>query len=117
VLGRTAVTAAALVVVVACSSGHQSAARRAADQRYLDDVHNMATDISKYRTDSQLVKLANAVCDGFRANASIQQIADLLERTGSQNLPPEDLGAVIATAVKDLCPAYAGRLNPTSPVS
>jgi hypothetical protein len=115
VRGRAAVTAAALAILVGCSSGQESAARRAADRHYVDGVHNTATDIGSYRTDSQLIKLGHAVCDGYRAHASTQQIADLLERTsGGRSLPSEDLGAVISTAVADLCPAYASRLNPAS---
>jgi hypothetical protein len=109
-----AVSVTVALVVAACSASHPSAARRAAEQRFIDGVHLNATDIGQFRTDSQLVKLGNAVCDGFQANASIQQIADLMERTGARNLPPQDLGAIISTAVKDLCPAYSGRLNPVS---
>jgi Protein of unknown function (DUF732) len=101
-------------LVVGCSSGHQSAAARAVDQRFVDGVHESATDISKYRTDSQVTKMGHAACDGFRANANIEQIAGLLERT-APNLPAGDIGAIISTAVNVLCPAYEGRLNPVTP--
>jgi Protein of unknown function (DUF732) len=100
--------------VAGCSGGHQSAAARAMDQRFVDGVHNSATDISGYRTDSQVVKMGHVVCDGFRANANIEQIAGLLERTAA-NLPAGDIGAIISNAVNVLCPAYAGRLNPVAP--
>jgi hypothetical protein len=102
------------MIVAACSAAHPSAARKAAEQHFIDGVHFSATDIGKYQTDSQLVKLGNAVCDDFRANASTQQIADKMEQLGGRNLPPQDLGAIISTAVQDLCPAYSGRLNPVS---
>jgi hypothetical protein len=97
-----------------CSSGHQSAGPRAVDQRFVDGVHESATDVSKYRTDGQVVKMGHVACDGFRANANIEQIAGLLERTDA-NLPAHDIGAIISTAVGVLCPAYEGRLNPVSP--
>ena len=105
---------ATTLVVTACSATHPSAAQRATQQHYVDDVHLNASDIGQYLTDSKLVKLGNAVCDGFRAKASIQQIADRMELSGGQNLPPQDLGALISAAVKELCPAYSGRLNPVS---
>ncbi len=89
-----------------------SAARRAEEQQYVDQVHATAADIGQYQTASQLVKLGRAVCDGFRANATNLQIADVLENSGARNLPPADLGAVMSVAVTDLCPAYRGRLSP-----
>jgi hypothetical protein len=107
-------TVMTVMIVAACGATQPSAAQKAAQQHYIDGVHLNATDIRQFRTDSQLIKLGNAVCDGFRANASTQQVADLMERTGGQNLPPQDLGAIISTAVKELCPAYSGRLNPVS---
>ncbi len=85
------------------------------DQHFSDGVHETAPDIGRFRSDGQLVKLGHVTCDGFRANANIEQIAGLLERTGGSTLPPEDLGAVMSSAVKYLCPAYSGRLNPVGP--
>jgi hypothetical protein len=101
-----------MAVLAACGVTHSSAARRAQEQRYITHVHETAADIGSYQTPSQLVKLGYAVCDGFRANASILQIADVLETSGAKNLPPADLGAVMSGAVSDLCPAYRGRLSP-----
>jgi hypothetical protein len=110
-----AVVALLLVTwMAACSGGQQSAARRAVDQRFIDGVHESATDISKYRTDGQLIKMGHVVCDGFRAHANIEQIASLLERNAA-NLPPGDIGAVISTAVHVLCPEYGSKLNPAPP--
>jgi hypothetical protein len=117
VSGRSAIAVGALTVVLwvaGCSGGHQRAAALAVGQRFVDGVHNSATDISEYRTDSQVIKMGHVVCDGFRANANIEQIAGLLERTAA-DLPAGDIGAIISTAVKVLCPAYAGRLNPVAP--
>jgi hypothetical protein len=79
--GRTDLSAVALLLTllaVACSSGHTSAAQRATDQHYVDGVKESATDISRYRTDSQLVKLGHVTCDGFAAHAGIEQIAGQL---------------------------------------
>jgi len=113
---RALASAAALVLVVAggCTGSHPSAARRLAEQHYLDRVHLSAPDVGTYQDDAHLVKLANAVCDGFHASASTAQVADLLERLGGRNLPPADIGAVISGAVTDLCPLYRGRLSPVS---
>lgn len=105
---------ATTLVLAACSATHPSAAQRVTQQHYIDNVHLDAGDIGQYLSDSKLVKLGNVVCDGFRAKASTQQIADRMELSGGQNLPPQDLGAVISAAVKQLCPAYAGQLNPVS---
>jgi hypothetical protein len=107
-----AVLLCALLVVVSCGAAHKSAARQAAEQEFVSTVKQTATDIGRYKTPDQLIKLGNSVCDGFRANASIEQIAGVLEQSGARNLPPEDLGAVISVAVKELCPVYSGRLNP-----
>jgi hypothetical protein len=37
-----------------------------------------------------------------------------MELSVGQNLPSRDLGAIISAAVSQLCPAYAGQLNPVS---
>jgi hypothetical protein len=103
---------ATTLVLAACSATHPSAAQRRTQQHYVDNVHLDASDIGGYLSDSKLVKLGNVVCDGFRAKASTQQIADRMEVSGGQNLPPPDLGAIISAAVKQLCPAYSGQLNP-----
>jgi len=107
--------AIAAAMMTACAGGQKSAARRAAELRYVDGVHAQATDIRQYLSDSKLVRLGNAVCDGFRARGGIEQIADLMERTNGRNLSPGDLGAIISNSVKNLCPAYSGRLATTAP--
>ena len=110
--GWPAVLLGALLVLASCAGTHPSAAKQAAQQRFVSDVEQTATDIGRYQTPSQVIKLGNAVCDGFRAKATTQQIAGVLEQSGARNLPPEDLGAVMSGAVKDLCPVYSGKLNP-----
>jgi hypothetical protein len=114
-LGIAAAALSLLLLVGGCGSAHRSAARQAADQHFVDGVHESATEIGRYRSNAQLVKLGHATCDGFRANANNEQVAGLLERTGGSTLPPEDLGAVMSKAVQYLCPSYAGRLNPVNP--
>jgi hypothetical protein len=99
------------LAIVGCGT-RQSAAQRASEQTYAAYVHQAAPDITSYKTDAQLVNLGRAVCDGFRARGNTQQVADLLERLGGRKLPPSDIGALISGAVKELCPAYSGRLNP-----
>jgi hypothetical protein len=84
----------------------------AAERRFVEGVHQSTTDVGRFRTDSQLVKLGHATCDDLRAHAGLQQIADILEATGSPSLPPGEVGAIMSAAEDDLCPAYAGRLNP-----
>lgn len=101
-----------LLVVVSCAATHPSGARLAAERKFVSNVEETATDIGRYKTPDQVIKLGSAVCDGFRANASVEQIAGVLEQSGARDLPPEDLGAVISVAVKDLCPVYSGRLSP-----
>ena len=105
---------ATTLVLAACSAAHPSAAQRVTQQHYIDNVHLNASDIGQYLSDGKVVKLGNVVCDGFRARASTQQIADRMELSGGHNLPPQDLGAIISAAVKQLCPAYAAQLNPVS---
>jgi hypothetical protein len=111
--GRLAALLCSLAVVAGCAAAHPSAARRAAEQQYVDLVHQRASDIGKYQTSGQLVKLGYAACDGYRANASNLQIADVLEGSGARNLPPGELGAVMSSAASDLCPVYHDRFpNP-----
>ena len=113
---RVAGLAAITIVVAACSTVHGSAGARAAQRHYVDGVHEQATDIGHYLSDGKLVRLGKAVCDGFRARASIEQIADLMERTDGRNLPLPDLSAIISLSVRQLCPAYSGRLAAAPPV-
>jgi hypothetical protein len=100
-----------LLAAIGCGTG-TSAAQRANEQTYLAYLHQTAPATGAHKTDRQLVNLGHAVCDGFRARANTQQIADLLEQRAGPALAPSDVGAIISGAVKELCPAYSGRLNP-----
>jgi hypothetical protein len=103
--------AGVLLLAGGCGRG-KSAAQRSMEQSYVAYVHQTAPDIGVYESDAKLINLGHAVCDGFRSRANIQQIADLLERTGGRKLPPSDVGAVISGSVNQLCPTYSGRLSP-----
>lgn len=101
----------ASVVLAACGSG-SSSANRAADGSYLSEVHNAAPDIGTYRSDTQLIRLGHAACDGFSAGASYVELADRLAlQEGSGALPSEDLGAVITAAADNYCPKYRDRVS------
>ena len=108
---RAALAAVVLAVTVAsCSKVGGSAGP--ADQQFVAGVHASAVDIGEFRSDGQLIKLGHVTCDAFRAHANLQQIASLLEGGSARSLPAGDVGAVMASAVTVLCPAYAGRINP-----
>jgi hypothetical protein len=98
--------------VLAAACGGTSAASVAAQQQFLLAVHAAAPDVSSYRSDVQLVRLGAAACDGFRAGASYEQLADRLVLVeGSHPLPAADLGAVITSAVVAFCPAYRNQVS------
>lgn len=94
-----------------CGTG-PSAATSPADSAYLSEVHDAAPDIATLRSDTQLIRLGHAVCDGFSAGASYVQLADRLALLqGSHFLPSQDLGAVITSAVDNFCPKYRGQTS------
>lgn len=106
VAAMTAVTLALALALGGCGAT-SSAASRQADAEFLASVHNSAPDIGAYRSDTSLVRLGHAACDGFRGGVSYQQLADRLVLTqGSPGLPSADLGAVITAAVTSFCPQY-----------
>lgn len=101
----------AAVVAAGCGSG-SSAATRAADSAYLSEVHDSAPEIGSYRSDTQLVRLGHAACDGFASGASYVELADRLALVeGSKRLPSQDLGAVITAAADNYCPKYRSRVS------
>ncbi len=101
-----AVVAVAGAASAGCGAG-SSAATSQADSAYLSEVHDTAPEIGTLRSDTQLIRLGHAVCDGFSAGASYVQLADRLALLqGSHILPSEDLGAVITSAVDNYCPKY-----------
>ena len=100
-----------LAAVPACS-GSGGSASSATDQAYLAEVHGAAPGIGAERSDTQLLRLGHAACDGFAAGASYQQLADRLAlEEGSRALPTEDLGAVITAAADNFCPRYRSRVS------
>ncbi len=108
-LGAVAVTSA-LLGMAGCRSA--STSDPAQDSAYLSEVHDAAPDISGLRTDTQLIRLGHAACDGFAGGASYAQLADrlaLLE--GARPLPSQDLGAVITSAADNYCPQYRNRVS------
>jgi hypothetical protein len=99
-------------LAVAAAAGCSSAAQNsAADQAFLGDVHDSASDIGTYRSDAQLLLLGQAVCDKLDAGASYEAVADQLGiAPGADQLPTSDLGTVITAAAEDLCPQYKSQV-------
>jgi Protein of unknown function (DUF732) len=87
--------------------GGRAAINARAEQRFLNSVYSQAPDISSYRTSSQVVSLAQAVCADLAAGASVQEVGDRVPLVeGDVALPPADLGVVISSAVGVLCPRF-----------
>lgn len=102
---------AAVLVPAGCHSA-SGAAASAADSSFLSEVHDSAPDIATVRSDTQLVRLGHAACDGFGAGASYVELADRLAlQEGSHPMPSQDLGAVITAAVDNYCPKYRSRVS------
>ena len=98
------------MAVGGCGTG--SGATSAADSGFLATVHGTAPDIGTFRSDTALVRLAHAACDGFRAHASYEQLADRLAlQEGSHPLPSQDLGTVITAAVEAYCPQFRSEVS------
>lgn len=98
---------AASMVLSSCIGDSPGAAQR--DQRFLVELHQAIPNITQARSNTELVRLGNAVCDAFDAGVSSLQIADRLG-TDNATLPSEDLGAVMRSAVDALCPRYRSDL-------
>lgn len=91
-----------------CGGGSASSP---ANQSFLSAVYSGAPDLSSQRSPIELERLGHAVCDGFAAGASYEQLADRLSlQAGSGSLSSEDLGAVIVAAADTYCPAYQNRV-------
>lgn len=98
--------------VAGCGASKLSPQAAARQQQFLDAVHVAAPDVSSYRTDVELTRLGQAVCDDLRSGASYQTVADRLGTTaGASRLPSADLGAVITSAAAVYCPQYADRIG------
>jgi hypothetical protein len=99
-----------LVLGAGCGGG--STESSSADAAFLAALHLADPNINNYRTDVQLVRLGHAACDGFRAGASYQELADRLAlEEGSNPLPSQDLGSVITSAVDGLCPQFHSEVS------
>ncbi|MGC8628439.1 MAG: DUF732 domain-containing protein [Acidimicrobiales bacterium] len=110
-LARAGAVIALALLVTACGSSSTLTAEK--EQAFLDEVHGAAPDIAGYRSNSQLVSLGEAVCTDFQSGATVQQVADRVPLyEGQPALPSDDLGAVMAAAVDQLCPKYHGVLGP-----
>jgi hypothetical protein len=102
----TAAATVALLTVTAAGCGGSST-NSSAESAFLRAVHLADPNINTYRSDTELVRLGHAACDGFRAGASYQELADRLAlEEGSNALPSQDLGDVITSAVDGLCPQF-----------
>lgn len=100
-----------LAVPAACGPG-SGPSDTAADSSFLSELHDSAPDIASVRSDTQLVRLGHAACDGFAAGASYVELADRLAlQEGSHAIPSQDLGAVITAAVDNYCPKYRSRTS------
>jgi hypothetical protein len=95
----------------ACGGGGGAKASQK-DQLFLSDVHISAPDIASFRTNVQLTRLGQSVCDDFGSGASYEELADRLALSeGSKPLPSEDLGAVIDAAVQAYCPQFNSQIG------
>jgi Protein of unknown function (DUF732) len=109
-LGLIAAGLAALSAT-GCHS-HTTATSDATDQQFLAAVFVAAPNIGSYRTDTQLIRIGHAACDGFRSHATYEQLADRLTlQQGNDPLPSEDLGAVITSAVEAFCPQFDNQVS------
>jgi hypothetical protein len=106
------VTVMVLLAAAASGCGGGSSSSSSAQSGFLSAVHLAAPDINTYRSDTQLVRLGHAACDGFRSGVSYEELADRLAlEEGNNPLPSEDLGAVITSAVDGLCPQFRGQVS------
>jgi hypothetical protein len=98
--------------VLAAACGSHTTSNGAADRQFLGAVHDAAPNIGSYRSDTQLIRIGHAACDGFRARASYEQLADRLTlEEGAHPLPSEDLGTVITSAVEAFCPQFDNQVS------
>jgi hypothetical protein len=94
-----------------CASSEPGAST-ATDAQYLAAVDLAAPGISTYRTDSELIRMGHAACDGFGSGVSYEELADRLSLDeGANPLPSEDLGAVITSAVTAYCPKFLSEVS------
>ncbi len=109
---RTLLGGALATLALVASSCGSGSSNNAADTQFLSAVHAAAPDIGSYRTDTELVRIGHAACDGFNSHASYEQLADQLAlNEGTDPLPSEDLGTVITSAVQNFCPQFDDQVS------
>ncbi len=109
-MGRASGWVALLALLAGCGSAASARVAPPAQRAFLSEVHDSSADIGRYRSDTQLVQLGGAACDGFASGVSFQALADRLAlEVGS--LPTSDLGTVILAAADHLCPAYRSKVQ------
>lgn len=101
----------AALAIGAAACGHPAATAApssVAEAAFLNEVHLQAPDVSSYRDNTALLRLGQAVCEGFSSGVSYQVLADRLTLSeGSHVMPTSDLGAVITAAARHLCPNFS----------
>jgi Protein of unknown function (DUF732) len=101
-----------LALVLGSACGAHAASDSAADSQFLSAVHDAAPNIGSFRTDTELIRIGHAACDGFSSHATYEQLADRLTlEEGNHPLPSEDLGAVITSAVEAFCPQFDSQVS------
>lgn len=102
-----------LLLAAACAGcGGGAGLSSSTRQSFLNTVYSQAPDISSYRTGSQLVSMAQAVCSDLEAGAGIQEVADRVPLSeGSVSLPADDLGVLMSAAVGSICPQFRDLLG------
>jgi hypothetical protein len=106
------VATAGLAALSATACHSHTATNDASDQQFLSAVFVAAPNIGTYRTNTELIRIGHAACDGFRSHASYEQLADRLTlQQGNNPLPSEDLGAVITSAVEAFCPQFDSQVS------
>jgi hypothetical protein len=92
--------------------GKSNSGSSAADSQFVASIHLAAPDIGTYRSDTELIHMAHAACDGFKSGASYEQLADRLTLLEGRNpLPSQDLGALIDSSVNAYCPRFLSNIS------
>jgi Protein of unknown function (DUF732) len=104
--------AAGVAALLATGCHPHTSTSGASDEQFLAAVHDAAPNIGTYRSDTELIRIGHAACDGFRSHASYEELADRLAlQEGSNPLPSEDLGTVITSAVEAFCPQFDSQVS------
>src|SRR5579875_3561934 len=93
-------------LLAACGT---SAASAAEQQAYLGQVHAQLPAIASLRTDTSLVRLGTAACDGLSSGAGFAAVAAQLQ-SANPTLASEAVGTLVTAAADQLCPAQRSRV-------